>query len=864
MPPFSSEPMTNNEGEPVEDASCRSVRRRRYREQTSTNSAPLRQQGDISEGAQNTMTGFDFDRLPQETFSLNVYEGTSYEKEKKPVDIIDSILQNHSGTGVKTLKLDVSNYFKPITVDHINNWLNAAVKPGIIEIAVKFPVHNRPMFNLSCSLLSCAGSSLQSISLFFCAFHPTLRTGCFKSLRSVYFKFVHITSEELGCLLSSTVSLEKLEISNCDQLTSLNIPSHLQHLTVLNVLFCTNLKMIEIYAPKLTSFDFRGRPMKILTSDSSHLKYMTLHGTFFSGMIQYARTELHSIASNLQTLTLASSKEEFITPMLPVKFLHLRNLNVYFDGIRFQSYDYFSLASFLEACPALETFYIWAGEYDLAWKDPALQDSNADSLQIRRIPEIHHANLKKVSINRFFPSKSLIELTYLIIENASSLQCLKLDAGYGFDTSGMCKRMNKLDVLHALSAVEVAKKYIEGKVPSSVKLNILEPCERYCCKCADHGRFMSLYSNKQFVYIGTFFRNCTAERRKNLFEEAFNLNVCEGTSNEQAKKLVDRIGNILQNHSGTGVKTLKLDVSTCFKLITDDCINNWLHAAVKPGILEIAVKFSHDKPMFNLSCSLLSCAGSSLQSVSFFSCGFHPTLRTSYFKNLRSVYFKFVHITSEELGCLLSSTVSLEKLEIAGCDQLTFLSIPSHLQQLTVLHMIEIYAPKLTTFYFRGPPKILTGDSSCLKYMTLHGTYLSGIIQYARTKLHSLASNLQTLTLFSSKEAGEYDDVWQDPALEDSNADSLHIRRIPEFSHANLRRVSINRFFPSKSLIELTYLIIENASHMCKKMNKGDVIQALKAVDAIKRYIDGKVPSSVKFSVLEPCKRCHIAELSQL
>uniref|UniRef100_A0A0D3HA22 At1g61320/AtMIF1 LRR domain-containing protein n=1 Tax=Oryza barthii TaxID=65489 RepID=A0A0D3HA22_9ORYZ len=737
MPPFSSEPMTNNEGEPVEDASCRSVRRRRYREQTSTNSAPLRQQGDISEGAQNTMTGFDFDRLPQdilchihsliplrdaaclaclsrrflrswrcfpnltfnqETFSLNVYEGTSYEKEKKPVDIIDSILQNHSGTGVKTLKLDVSNYFKPITADHINNWLNAAVKPGIIEIAVKFPVHNRPMFNLSCSLLSCARSSLQSISLFFCAFHPTLRTGCFKSLRSVYFKFVHITSEELGCLLSSTVSLEKLEISNCDQLTSLNIPSHLQHLMVLNVLFCTNLKMIEIYAPKLTTFDFRGRPMKILTSDSSHLKYMTLHGTFFSGMIQYARTELHSIASNLQTLTLASSKEDFITPMLPVKFLHLRNLNVYFDGIRFQSYDYFSLSSFLEACPALETFYIW---------------------------------------------------------------------------------------------------------------------------------------------------------------EAFNLNVCEGTSNEQAKKLVDRIGNILQNHSGTGVKTLKLDVSTCFKLITDDCINNWLHAAVKPGILEIAVKFSHDKPMFNLSCSLLSCAGSSLQSVSFFSCGFHPTLRTSYFKNLRSVYFKFVHITSEELGCLLSSTVSLEKLEIAGCDQLTFLSIPSHLQQLTVLHMIEIYAPKLTTFYFRGPPKILTGDSSCLKYMTLHGTYLSGIIQYARTKLHSLASNLQTLTLFSSKEAGEYDDVWQDPALEDSNADSLHIRRIPEFSHANLRRVSINRFFPSKSLIELTYLIIENASHMCKKMNKGGyVIQALKAVDAFKRYINGKVPSSVRFGALQAVPYC--------
>ena len=84
--------------------------------------------------------------------------------------------------------------------------------------------------------------------------------------------------------------------------------------------------------------------------------------------------------------------------------------------------------------------FVQAGEYDDVWQDPALEDSNADSLHIRRIPEFSHANLRRVSINRFFPSKSLIELTYLIIENASSLRCLKLDTSYGFDARGICAR----------------------------------------------------------------------------------------------------------------------------------------------------------------------------------------------------------------------------------------------------------------------------------------------------------------------------------------------------------------------------------------------------------------------------------------
>ncbi|KAL5201443.1 hypothetical protein ABZP36_035797 [Zizania latifolia] len=480
-----------------------------------TTEGPSCQQGDMSECAQNTMPKFELDKLPDDIlchvhslvplrdaarlaclsrsflrswrcfpnltfkpgrFFSNVCLGTPFETPEKLADRIDHILQNHSGTGVKTLELNLAVCGKRITDDRINNWLQAAVKPGILEIALTLQSH----FNLSCSHISCAGSSLQSITLRFCAFHPALRPGCFKSLKSLLLYYVDITSEGLGFLLSSTVSLEKLEISHCDQITFLNIPSHLQQLSTLTVSLSNGLQMIEIYAPKLTNFYFHGPPTTVLTSDSSHLKYLTLNGVYCSGMIQYARTELHSIASNLRSLVVISSKETFNTPaVLSEKFLHLRKLVIDFSGILFRSYDYFSLSSFLQACPALETFCLWAGQCDYVRPDPELEDFSADSLDIRRIPEFHHAKLKKVAINRFFSSKSLIELTYLIIEKAPSLRYLLLDTSHGFDRiTGKRVFMRNQEFIQAIIDVEVAKRYIEGKVPPSVRFKLFQPCKQ--------------------------------------------------------------------------------------------------------------------------------------------------------------------------------------------------------------------------------------------------------------------------------------------------------------------------------------------------------------------------------------------------
>jgi len=85
---------------------------------------------------------------------------------------------------------------------------------------------------------------------------------------------------------------------------------------------------------------------------------------------------------------------------------------------------------------------------------------------------------------------------------------------------------------------------------------------------------------------------------------------------------------------------------------------------------------------------------------------------------------------------------------------------------------------------------------------------------------------------------------------------------------------------PCKRLgwVELTNHIFENATSlkqlvldtaygrnkgrccMCTPLTWNALMEARKAVDVIKRCIQGQVPSSVKFKVIEPCIKCNTDE----
>ncbi|XBH58751.1 hypothetical protein VPH35_080132 [Triticum aestivum] len=181
--------------------------------------------------------------------------------------------------------------------------------------------------------------------------------------------------------------------------------------------------------------------------------------------IYNARANLPSIVPNIETLSISSVVN---TPIVPVKFLHLKYLSISLEaehGAFPPVYDYFSLVSFLDACPVLETFHLAVSQtrmkHDSVFGDPS---------HLRQRREYRHENIKTVKISGFCSAKSMVELTCHILENAASLECLTLDTIDDVDDIGRH--------IHETGDLLAIERYIMGKVPSTVKLNVLEPCRR--------------------------------------------------------------------------------------------------------------------------------------------------------------------------------------------------------------------------------------------------------------------------------------------------------------------------------------------------------------------------------------------------
>jgi hypothetical protein len=104
-----------------------------------------------------------------------------------------------------------------------------------------------------------------------------------------------------------------------------------------------------------------------------------------------------------------------------------------------------------------------------------------DSSHMRQIQEHRHEHLKSVTIIGFCSAKSLVELTCHILENAVSLECLTLNTTLGFasrseHSPGTCFPMGKAVLMGVPKALSAIQTYIVGKVPSTVRLNVMEPC----------------------------------------------------------------------------------------------------------------------------------------------------------------------------------------------------------------------------------------------------------------------------------------------------------------------------------------------------------------------------------------------------
>ncbi|EAY99604.1 hypothetical protein OsI_21582 [Oryza sativa Indica Group] len=387
---------------------------------------------------------------------------------------VDHILKRHSGIGVKKLTIKVYSDYSGKGSSYLNNWLQIAVKPGIEELIISL-TQFQAKYNFPCSLLSNgSGDSIQYLHLSNCSFHPTVTLGGLRSLTRLYLCCVRITENELSCFLSHSLALEQLEIRYCDRIVCLKVPCLLQRLISLKVFGCDNLKLIENEAPNVSIFAFQGDKTQLKLGETLQMKSLCM---VRSGYVYHARAELPSIKPNLESLAIKSFKETAFAPKLCSKFLCLRHLSIALIGF-FPAYDYLSLASYIHAAPSLETFYL-----NVMQRYVQNVSIFAHPADLRSIREEQHHSLKSVRVTSFISVKSLVELTCHILESTTSLECLTLDAsqtGFRCDTPGSkigkCPPLDRDIIMEGHRGVLAIRRYIQPRVPSTVKLNVLEPC----------------------------------------------------------------------------------------------------------------------------------------------------------------------------------------------------------------------------------------------------------------------------------------------------------------------------------------------------------------------------------------------------
>ncbi|CAN6250466.1 unnamed protein product [Urochloa humidicola] len=389
---------------------------------------------------------------------------------------VDDILKKHSGIGVKKLRIQISSDYSSKDSCLLDKWLLKVVTPGIEELTLILAPF-RAKYIFPCSLLlNGSGYTIRYLHLACCSFHPKVTLGL-RSLTRLHLCLVHITGDELECLISHSPGLEQLELGSCDRIVCLKVPRLLQRLNYLEVRECAKLKVIDNEAPNISSFTFGGdNTVQLSLGETLQMKSLTMNRY---DSVFYARAELPSSMPNLEALTIHSHTESAYAPMLCSKFLHLRHLSIALTGAPFSpTYDYLSLASFFDAAPSLETFDL--NVWQRYMKNVSVFANPAD---LRQMGELQHYNFRSVKITGFSSAKSLVELTCHVLKSIISLECLTLEAPQSClrcsdrdNKSGKCSPLAKDILMEGHKAVMAIRRYIEPRVPSKVKLHVLEPC----------------------------------------------------------------------------------------------------------------------------------------------------------------------------------------------------------------------------------------------------------------------------------------------------------------------------------------------------------------------------------------------------
>ena len=157
------------------------------------------------------------------------------------------------------------------------------------------------------------GNSIRSLNLSGCTFRPMAGLSCMTRL---HLSEVHITGDELGCLVSSSFALEELSLTLCSEIICLKISCMLHRFVKLIVSGCSELEVIENKAPNLCTVCIDFDAAHIFIGDSLQVKDLEIFSCVEFNLVYHARAKLPASMPNLETLSITSAGEVYLETFL--------------------------------------------------------------------------------------------------------------------------------------------------------------------------------------------------------------------------------------------------------------------------------------------------------------------------------------------------------------------------------------------------------------------------------------------------------------------------------------------------------------------------------------------------------------------
>ncbi|KAJ8447417.1 hypothetical protein Cgig2_019412 [Carnegiea gigantea] len=326
------------------------------------------------------------------------------------VNWVTRVVEQHHGASIEEFKVafDLDNTYQ----SHIDKWVVSALAKGVKSLEFDFNARHSILIRFPYTLpLECCNPLKCPYNL--ASTKPRLRTLVLKS--------IIIATEVLECFLHSCPFLENLHIRRSRGLTSIRVsglPLALKHLDVSE---CSKLENIDILAPKLLTFGYKGQPIQLQIRNASLLSEVSVAGER-TDPLAYAFDSLSEYFSRLEYLHLSTSLLSEMNLVLPPisNLTNLKHLRLTIEARCTQSL--LGWISLIQASPVLQKLTLELGSYNWLCDRILGKHDNPQPLKC----------LKTLEVFGFVGRIIDLELATYVFENAVVLDEVVLDFKHFF------------------------------------------------------------------------------------------------------------------------------------------------------------------------------------------------------------------------------------------------------------------------------------------------------------------------------------------------------------------------------------------------------------------------------------------------